>query len=93
MPYEYTSGRGFGGWSGAMVSPEEEGDRPGFIGQAFKSVLHALDPGTVAGDSGDWPFLLAMFVLTVGGLFVVSALIGVIATGLDNKIVELRKAA
>ena len=76
----------------AGLAPEDEsGDRPGLIGQAFKSVLHALDPGTVAGDSGDWPFLLAMFVLTVGGLFVVSALIGVIATGIDNKIGELRK--
>jgi voltage-gated potassium channel Kch len=74
------------------LAPEEEGgDRPGVIGQAFKTVLHALDPGTVAGDVGDWPFLLTMFLLTIGGLFVVSALIGVIATGLDNKIQELRK--
>ena len=45
----------------------------------------------MAGDAGKWPFLLAMFGITVGGLFVVSALIGVIATGLDNKIQDLRK--
>ena len=32
-----------------------------------------------------------MIGITVGGLFVVSALIGVIATGLDSKIQELRK--
>jgi voltage-gated potassium channel Kch len=66
-------------------------NKSGFIGQAFKTVLHALDPGTVAGDTGDWPFLLTMFLLTIGGLFLVSALIGVIATGLDSKINDLRK--
>src|SRR3954469_8410889 len=74
------------------IAPKDEnGNRPGLIGQTFKTLLHALDPGTVAGDAGKWPFLLAMFGITIGGLFVVSALIGVIATGLDNKIDELRK--
>jgi voltage-gated potassium channel Kch len=76
---------------GGLAPEDESGDKPGIIGQAFRTVLHALDPGTVAGDVGKWPFLLAMFLLTIGGLFVVSALIGVIATGIDNKIVELRK--
>ena len=71
------------------LAPDDS--KSGFIGQAFKNVLHALDPGTVAGDTGKWPFLLTMFLLTIGGLFLVSALIGVIATGLDNKIDELRK--
>src|SRR3954463_12589442 len=74
-----------------LAPKDDNGSRPGLIGQAFKTVLHALDPGTVAGDAGKWPFLLAMFLITIGGLFVVSALIGVIATGLDNKIQELRK--
>src|SRR5690242_2568466 len=68
-----------------------ESDEPGFIRQLFDSALHALDPGTVAGDVGDWQFLLTMLLLTLGGLFIVSALIGVIATGLDRKIEELRK--
>lgn len=66
-------------------------DEPGFIRQVFDSALHALDPGTVAGDIGSWQFLLTMLLLTLGGLFIVSALIGVIATGLDRKIDELRK--
>src|SRR3954447_4215735 len=71
------------------LAPDD--NKHGFIGQAFNTVLHALDPGTVAGDTGKWPFLLTMFLLTIGGLFIVSALIGVIATGLDNKIQDLRK--
>jgi voltage-gated potassium channel Kch len=76
---------------GGLAPKDEGGDKPGIVGQAFKTMLHALDPGTVAGDTGRWPFLIAMFGITIAGLFVVSALIGVIATGLDNKIQELRK--
>lgn len=75
----------------AGLAPDDGEGKPGIVGQAFKSLLHALDPGTIAGDSGDWPFLLVMLLVTLGGLFVVSALIGVIATGLDSKIDELRK--
>jgi ion channel POLLUX/CASTOR len=76
---------------GGFAPKDGNGHRPGLIGQGFKTMLHAIDPGTVAGDVGKWPFLLAMFGITVAGLFVVSALIGVIATGLDNRIAELRK--
>jgi voltage-gated potassium channel Kch len=67
------------------------GGRPGVIGQLFRSLLHAMDPGTVAGDTGKWPFLVVMLLLTLGGLLIVSALIGVLATGLDRKIEDLRK--
>src|SRR5919202_1464993 len=74
------------------LAPDGGGSkRPGVIGQLFKSLLHAMDPGTVAGDVGKWPFLLVMLLLTIGGLLIVSALIGVLATGLDRKLDELRK--
>src|SRR3954469_21878692 len=61
------------------------------FGQLLGSLEHALDPGTVAGDTGSWGYLLTMLVLTLAGLFIVSALIGVIATGLEEKLVDLRK--
>ena len=60
-------------------------------GQLFASLMHALDPGTVAGDTGSWGFLLLMLALTLAGLFIVSALIGVIATGIDERLMQLRK--
>jgi voltage-gated potassium channel Kch len=63
----------------------------GAVGQAFESLLHALDPGTIAEDNGKWPYLLVMLLVTLGGLFVVSALIGVIATGLNSRFEEMRK--
>lgn len=68
-----------------------ESGRDTIFGQLFNSLLHALDPGTIGGDTGSWRFLLTMLVLTLGGLFIVSALIGVIATGIDEKLVDLRK--
>lgn len=64
----------------------------GFFAELFQSLLHALDPGTVAGDTGrSWQFIVTMLVLTIGGLFIVSALIGVIAAGIDTKLAELRR--
>ncbi|HYF71177.1 MAG TPA: hypothetical protein VD864_00070 [Nocardioides sp.] len=64
----------------------------GFFREMIQSLFHALDPGTVAGDgSTSWRFLLTMLALTVGGLFIVSALIGVIAAGIDTKLAELRR--
>ena len=66
------------------------GDR-GFAHELFYSLLHALDPGTVAGDDGSWRFIITMLLLTIGGLFIVSALIGVIAAGIDEKLAELRR--
>ncbi len=76
----------------ARLAPRNDaGHRPGFFRQIFNSILHSLDPGTIGNDSGGWPFLLTMLGLTIGGIFIVSALIGVIATGLDEKLQELRK--
>jgi voltage-gated potassium channel Kch len=74
-----------------LAPKRDDGTKPGAIRQVFDSLLHALDPGTVAGDPGGWKFLLTMLLLTLAGLFIVSALIGVIATGLDTKLQELRK--
>ena len=68
-----------------------ESGRSTIAGQLFAALMHALDPGTVAGDTGSWGFLLLMLVLTIAGLFIVSALIGVIATGIDERLMQLRK--
>ena len=65
--------------------------RHSFVGGIFTTFEHAIDPGTIANDTARWPFLLAMLLVTIAGLFVVSALIGVIATGLDSRLIELRK--
>jgi hypothetical protein len=54
-------------------------------------LLRTLDPGTMGGDQGTAGFLLAMFAITLGGIFVISTLIGILNTGLEGKLAELRK--
>src|SRR4051812_3335590 len=74
------------------IAPHNDGGhRAGFWRQIFNSFSHAIDPGAIGGDSGGWAFLVTMIALTIGGVFIVSALIGVIATGFDEKLQELRK--
>lgn len=50
-----------------------------------------MDAGTVAGDTGSWTFRLTMLAVTLGGIFVVSILIGVLPSGIEGKLEELRK--
>jgi voltage-gated potassium channel Kch len=74
----------------AGMGPEGDEER-GFFPDMFYNLLHALDPGTIGGDEGTWRFKLTMLALTLGGLFIVSALIGVLANGIDTKLADLRR--
>ena len=74
------------------LRPENADVPDGFLHEMFYSLLHALDPGTIGGDDpNSWRFVLTMLALTIAGLFVVSALIGIIAAGIDTKLAELRR--
>jgi voltage-gated potassium channel Kch len=66
------------------------GDRP-FLRVLWMSILRTLDPGTMGGDEGSIPFLGAMLAVTLGGIFVISALIGIINSGIQGRLSELRK--
>ncbi len=54
-------------------------------------LLRTLDPGTMGGDEGTAGYLLAMFVITLGGIFIISTLIGIMNNGLQDRLAELRK--
>jgi len=69
----------------------EDGSRIGFVQITWMSLMRTLDAGTMGGDTGSWPFLLAMFIVTLGGVFIVSTLIGILSSGIEGKIDELRK--
>lgn len=75
---------------GVSATGEATG-RPGFLDLAWFSLMRTLDAGTMGGDTGSWPFLLSMFAVTLGGVFVVSTLIGVLTSGIEGKLEELRK--
>lgn len=76
-----------------LVDPNPaDGEPRGFFASVWQAVLHALDPGDVAGDTGGhWEFVAVAFLITIGGIFIVTAFIGVLTTGLDAKLQELRK--
>src|SRR5688572_14279813 len=59
-------------------------ERPlGAVEGAWQSLMHAIDPGTLAGDQG-WGLRILMLAVTIGGIFIVSVLIGTITSGLES---------
>ena len=73
------------------IAPEVGGHKPGFLQMVWFSLMRTIDTGNVGGDKGSWPFLLSMLAITVGGILIFSTLIGVIFTGIEDKLSELRK--
>lgn len=57
----------------------------------WMSLMHAIDAGTLAGDSGSFGFILIMTIVTICGIFVTSVLIGIINSGLETKLETLKK--
>ncbi len=70
------------------ISPD--GSRIGFGEGVWTSLMRTLDAGTMGGDAG-WSFRIVMLLVTLGGIFVISALIGVLNSGLEARLGELRK--
>ena len=55
------------------------------------SLMHAIDAGTLAGDDGSLIFMLLMTIVTICGLFITSMLIGILNTGIEDKMTSLQK--
>jgi voltage-gated potassium channel Kch len=73
------------------MAPGAEDHKPGFFRTLWLGVMHTIDPGNVGGDAGSWAYLLTMLTVTAGGILVFSTLIGVIFTGIEQKLEDLRK--
>jgi len=61
-----------------------------FLEGSWKSLMATLDPGTMGADEG-WDFRIVRFTATLIGIFLISILIGSIASGIDQKIEELKR--
>ena len=61
------------------------------LGGIWVSLMHAIDAGTLTADAGSFPFMLLMTIVTICGLFITSILIGIINTGIEGKMSNLRK--
>ena len=57
---------------------------------AWESLMRTLDPGTMGADTGRG-FRAVMLLVTLGGIFVVSALIGVLNNAIEGQMERLRK--
>ncbi|MBQ6627164.1 MAG: hypothetical protein IIX27_07740 [Ruminococcus sp.] len=63
-----------------------------FFYHIWESLLHTLDPGTISGTSTeDTLFIVMMTISTFFGLIFTSILIGIISTGFEEKLSNLRK--
>jgi voltage-gated potassium channel Kch len=71
------------------IKPEDSENLP-FSEAAWQSAMRAIDAGALGGDSG-WSYRFIMALVTIGGIFIVSSLIGVLTSGLEGKMDEMRK--
>jgi len=74
-----------------LTPAAEDGSKPGFLSALWSTLMHTLDTGAVAGDAGDRPYIAVMFGVTLGGIFIVSILIGLLTSGIEDKLTDLRK--
>jgi ion channel POLLUX/CASTOR len=74
----------------ARITPSGETE-PLSVGEAmWASLMRTLDAGTMGGDTGAG-FRVVMLLVTLGGIFVVSALIGVLNNAIEEQMERLRK--
>jgi voltage-gated potassium channel Kch len=71
------------------ISPQE-GTPVSFIEGVWESLMRTLDPGTMGSDEG-WPYRFVALIATLGGIFIVSTLIGVLSNAINSRLDELRK--
>ncbi len=74
-----------------VVPVDESGAKNSFGMLSWKSLMHALDPGTLSGDTASWTMLFILLFVTIGGLFVLSALIGILNQGFGAMIESWRR--
>lgn len=55
------------------------------------ALMHALTPSKVASDKGSVAYMIVMFAGSLGGLFIVSMLVGLLSNGLKHKVDRLRR--
>jgi K+/H+ antiporter YhaU regulatory subunit KhtT len=75
----------------ALFKIQPTGEKPlGFIEGFWLSMMRTLDPGTMGGDAG-WSFRIIAFIVTIGGIFIISTLIGVLNNGIESHLDKLRE--
>ncbi|TLM69026.1 MAG: potassium transporter TrkA, partial [Actinobacteria bacterium] len=66
-------------------------DGQSLVALLWMGLMHTIDSGAVGGDAGAPFFLGVMLAVTVAGMFVFGALIGILNTGLESRLDAMRK--
>ena len=74
-----------------LLAPADVEQNGNWLGVLWRSILRTMDPGTMGGDEGSRVYLLLMFLVTLGGIFIVSALISILTAGLDTRLALLSR--
>lgn len=64
--------------------------QPSLVDQMWEYLMHALGDFDPRSET-PWSFRLATLIVTITGIFVMSTLIGVLTTGIEEKLTDLRK--
>jgi hypothetical protein len=73
------------------LAPAPDGMPLTFGQTIWYSFMRTMDAGALGGDTGSPLFIVLMLVVTLGGIFILSILIGVLTSGIEAKLDELRK--
>ncbi len=74
----------------AVFAIPVDGSTVGFLEAFWLSLMRSFDAGTMGGDQG-WPFRLVGLIVTLGGILILSSLIGVIANVIDQRLSLLQR--
>ncbi|MDB5614702.1 MAG: hypothetical protein JWQ22_2355 [Devosia sp.] len=75
--------------TGFQLAPEGQ-PAVDFPEAMWESLMRSMDAGTVGGDTG-WGFRAVGLLVTIAGIFIFSTLIGVLSSGIEGKLDQLRK--
>ena len=70
------------------VGPEDQ--RTSFSDGIWQALVHSLDPGTVSGAEGAG-FRWVMIIVTLLGIFIAAAIIGIVSSAIDTRLDDLRR--
>jgi voltage-gated potassium channel Kch len=74
------------------VTPTDDSGAPeSFAHLLWDGLMRTLDAGTMGGDHGPWALLVLFLFITLGGVFVISSLIGILNNGVQDALERLRK--
>ena len=72
------------------LKPDNETDSLSLIEAIWQNFLRVIDPGGLQNDRL-WGYRIVSAVVTLLGVLIFGALVGVLTTGLDNLFIEIRK--